>query len=367
MDKIKVLHIFSSDTIGGAEKQTVLTTISLKQFNEKYEPILAAPKGSFLYEQAELNKVKVIDFNCRGSFTPTGVIKLFNIIKKEKIAIVHVHQGKLYWTALFMKLFYKNLKVILHRRQDTRHKWYAKWHYKIADKTLTVSKAVRDNLIKYEKVPENKVQVLYNAFDFEKWTKQADSSDIIKKYNLKNKFVIGTVGAIVSLEGKGQQYLLEAIAELRKYYPNIVALIVGEGAGMQLQQDYAKSLAVDDISIFTGYQSEIPKFLKSMNIFCLLSCDTEGFGNVNLEAQALRIPVITTTVGGNPETIIDGATGFLIPPRNVEKLISSIKKLIIDKQLAEKMADAGQNFVKETFSKQKLSLNLTEIYDGVLK
>ncbi|WP_413854150.1 glycosyltransferase [Candidatus Ruminimicrobium bovinum] len=367
MDKIKVLHVFSSDTIGGAEKQTVLTTVSLKQFNEKYEPILAAPKKSFLYEQAESNGVKVVDFKCRGSFTPTGVLRLFNIVRKENISIIHVHQGKLYWTALLMKLFFKNLKIVLHRRQDTRHKWYAKWHYKIADKTLTVSKAVRDNLIKYEKVSEDKVQVLYNAFDFEKWTKQTDTSDIIKKYNLENKFVIGTVGAIVSLEGKGQQYLLEAIAELKKDYPNIVALIVGDGAGMQLQQDYAKNLGVDDISIFTGYQSEIPKFLKVMNIFCLLSCDTEGFGNVNLEAQALKIPVITTTVGGNPETIIDGVTGFLIPPRNTDMLISSIKKLITDKLMSDKMAIAGEKFVKETFSKQKLSSSLTDIYDGVLK
>ena len=108
MNKVKVLHIFSSYTIGGAEKQTLLTTISLKQFNEQFEPILAAPKTSFLYEQAKLNEVKVIDFKCRGSFTPTGVLKLFNIIKKENISIIHVHQGKLYWTALLMKLFYKN-------------------------------------------------------------------------------------------------------------------------------------------------------------------------------------------------------------------------------------------------------------------
>jgi len=99
----------------------------------------------------------------------------------------------------------------------------------------------------------------------------------------------------------------------------------------------------------------------------LLSCDTEGFGNVNLEAQALKIPVITTTVGGNPETIIDGVTGFLIPPRNTDMLISSIKKLITDKLMSDKMAIAGEKFVKETFSKQKLSSSLTDIYDGVLK
>lgn len=366
MEKVKILHLFSSDTIGGAEKQTLLTAISFNELSQKFEPIVAAPKKSFLYEESEKNGIKVKDFTCRGTFTPTGVIKLIKIIKNEKIKILHVHQGKLYWTALLMKSFFKNIKVVLHRRQDTRHKWYAKWHYKLADITLTVSKVVKNNLIKYENAPSNKVQVLYNAFDIAKFEQEINCNDIIKEYGLENKFVIGTVGAIVSLEGKGQQYLIEAVSKLRKYYPNIVGLIVGDGAGKKLQQDYARQLGVDDIVKFTGYQSDVPKFLKVMNIFCLLSCGSEGFGNVNLEAEFLKIPVITTNIGGIPETIIDGVTGFLIEPRNVDMIVSNVKKLIEDKEFAKNMGIAGNKFVKETFSKQKFVENLTNIYESIL-
>ena len=366
MEKIKVLHLFSSDTIGGAEKQTLLTAVSFKELSQKFEPIVAAPKKSFLYEESEKAGVKVKDFSCRGTFTPTGVIKLIKIIKREKIKILHVHQGKLYWTALLMKLFFPKVKVILHRRQDTRHKWYAKWHYKLADTTLTVSKVVKNNLIKYENAPVDKVKVLYNAFDVKKFEQEVDCRDIIKEYGLESKFVIGTVGAIVSLEGKGQQYLIEAISKLRNEYPNIVGLIVGDGAGKKLQQDYAKQLGVDDIIRFAGYQSNVPEFLKVMNIFCLLSCGSEGFGNVNLEAEFLKVPVITTNIGGIPETIIDGVTGFLIEPRNVDMIISNVKKLIEDKAFAENMGLAGNKFVKETFSKQKFVENLTNIYESVL-
>ena len=103
-----------------------------------------------------------------------------------------------------------------------------------------------------------------------------------------------------------------------------------------------------------------------MNIFCLLSCGSEGFGNVNLEAEFLNIPVITTNIGGIPETIIDGVTGFLIEPRNVDMLISSIKKLIENKEYAKKMGITGNKFVKETFSKQKFVENLTNIYESIL-
>ncbi len=369
MDKIKVLHLFSSNTVGGAEKQTLLTALSLKQLSSKFEPIVAAPKESFLYRQAAAGNVKTKDFTCRGSFTPSGIFSLIKIIKEENISILHVHQGKLYWTALLMKLFFKNIKVILHRRQDTRHKWYAAGHYKIADKTLTVSKAVRDGLIKYEKVPKNKVQVLYNAFDFEKFSKQVnpnDVNDVIKKYNLENKIVIGTVAAIVSLEGKGQQYLMEAAAHLRKDYPDIAVLIVGDGAGRHAQEEYAKELGVSDIVKFAGQQKDVVKFLKVMDIFCLLSCDTEGFGNVNLEAQSQKIPVITTTVGGNPETIVNGITGILIEPRNTKSLIFAIRKILSDKRTARNFSQAGYDFVRKTFSKEIFVKNLTKIYEDVL-
>ncbi|MBR3655106.1 MAG: glycosyltransferase family 4 protein [Elusimicrobia bacterium] len=366
MEKIKVLHLFSSYTIGGAEKQTLLTAVSLKELSRKFEPVVAAPEKSFLYEEAKKKGICTEAFICRGSFTPSGIIRLIKIIKKDKISILHVHQGKLYWTALLMKLFFSNIKVVLHRRQDTRHKWYAKWHYKLADKTLTVSKVVRNNLIKYENAPEQKVNVLYNAFDAEKFEKEVDCSDVIKEYNLENKFVIGTVSNIVSLEGKGQQYLIEAFAKLRRQYPDIRCVIVGDGAGKKLQQEYAKQHNVDDIVYFVGYQSNIPKYLKTMNIFCLLSCDTEGFGNVNLEAEFLKIPVITTNIGGIPETIIDGKTGLLIEPRNTDMLIEAIKKIMSDKQFAKDIGVAGHNFVKETFTKQKFVENLTEIYESIL-
>ncbi|MFA6914379.1 MAG: glycosyltransferase, partial [Endomicrobiia bacterium] len=88
---------------------------------------------------------------------------------------------------------------------------------------------------------------------------------------------------------------------------------------------------------------------------------------VNLEAQSLAIPVITTQVGGNPETVIDNKTGFVIEPRNVEKLIIAIKKLLDNKDYARKVGIEGQKFVKATFSIEKMVENLTIVYKDILK
>ena len=95
MKKFKVLHIFSSVSMGGAEKMTVSIAKNLNNISEEFESVVAAPKDSYIYQQSLKENLKVYNFSCRGTFTPTGIFQLFNIIRKEKIDIVHVHQGKL--------------------------------------------------------------------------------------------------------------------------------------------------------------------------------------------------------------------------------------------------------------------------------
>ena len=114
--------------------------------------------------------------------------------------------------------------------------------------------------------------LIYNGFDFENFAKNTDCKDLIEQYDLKNKIVIGTVGAMVSLEGKGQKYLLETIAQLKEHYNNIVCLLVGDGIGRKEQELYAKELKIDDITVFAGYKENVAKYIDAMDIFCLPSC-----------------------------------------------------------------------------------------------
>lgn len=367
MNKKKVLFIFSSFSFGGAEKMTAAMAIALNKYSPDFQALIAAPRGSNLNKYSKEKGINTFDFECRGTFTPSGIFKLFLIIKNEKPAIIHVRQGKLFWTALVMKLFFPRLKVILHRTQDTRHKWYARYHYRFADKALTVSAVVKNNLIKIDKAPAEKIQTLYNGFDFDFLRKDIDVFDIKKEYGLGDKIVIGTVGAMGSLEGKGQIYLMQALAKMRNQYPNLVCILLGEGPGQKEQEEFANKLGISDVVIFAGYKSNIAKYINAMDIFCLLSCDTEGFGNVNIEAQSLAKPVITTNIGGIPETVIENKTAIIINPRDVEALIIAIKKLLDDKNYALSMGAQGKEFVENKFSDKIMAGNLSEIYKEILQ
>ena|GEM_PF-669784 len=364
--KYKVLHIFSSKTIGGAEKMTLFLAENLQK-SGLVENIMGVRKGTYMYEQALEKKLETVNFRAGGSFDPVGIFNLIKIIKKYKINIVHVGQGKLFWQALIAKVFCPKVKVVFHRRQDTRHGFFSRIHYKFADAVIAVSKAVANGLIKYEKVSADKVNVVYNGVNFKKFKTDTNYGGIVEKYNLRGKKAVGTVGAIVDFKGKGQIYLIEAAKMLRNDYPDLRYLIVGTGKGIEEQKEYAKKMQVDDIVYFAGYQENVQKYVLAMDIFCLLSWDTEGMPNVVIEAQALEKPVIVTNIGGNPESFEDGKTGLLIKPSDAAETAEAIKKLINDPETAKSFAKAGKEFVEKRFSIEQMISGAVTVYDKIMK
>ncbi|MCL2144428.1 MAG: glycosyltransferase [Endomicrobia bacterium] len=363
--KYNVLHIFSSKAVGGAEKKTLFLADTLQK-SGLAENIMGVAEDTYMFEQSLEKNLKTVNFKAGGSLDPVGIFRLIKIIKKYNIDIVHVHQGKLYWQSIIAGIFCPKTKIIFHRRQDTRHGFYSRLHYRLADAVITVSKAVADGLIKYEKVPSDKVYVVYNGLNFDKFDINADCADIIKTYDLKGKTVIGTAAAIVDFKGKGQIYLIEAAKKLRQHYPDLRYLIVGAGAGIEKQKEYAKSLGVDDIVYFTGYREQVQKFILAMDIFCLLSWDTEGVGNVLIEAQALGKPVIGTDIGGIPETFIDGKTGILIKPSDTDETAEAIKIFIEDPEKAKRFGKCGKEFVEKKFTIDNMVKEVTGVYNKVM-
>ncbi|MCL2389926.1 MAG: glycosyltransferase family 4 protein [Endomicrobia bacterium] len=363
--KYKILHIFSSWTIGGAEKATLFLADSLQKSGET-QNFIAAPAGSFLFEQAVKKNLTVFPFKAKNSFGPFAILNLIRIIKKNNINIIHAHQGKLYWTALIARFFCPKIKVVFHRRQDTRHSFFSRSHYKFADAVIAVSKAVAGGLVKYEQVAPEKIKVVYNGVNLDKFSLDIDFSDIVKDYYLEWKTVVGTVGAIVDLKGKGQIFLIEASKILRTDFPNLCYLIVGAGNGLEDLKQYAKNIGVDDIVYFTGYQEQVQKYVSAMDIFCLLSWDTEGMPNVLIEAQALKKPVIATNVGGIPEAFLDNVTGIMIEPSNVAQTAKAIKELASDSDKAKHMGENGRKFVERKFTIKNMVSDVLDVYNKIM-
>lgn len=359
---MKILHLYSSRTAGGAEKIMVDLASELQKFN--CENIIAAPYKSYLYRRAEDAGLKVYSFGTKGSFDPIGLFRLWSVIRKEKPDVLHAHQGKVFWPCVIMKILSGNkLKIVFHRHAQLAHRFYSRSHYTRADRVIAISKAVADGLIKREKVAPEKISVVYNGIDLNQYSPDVDGSEIRKKFGLKNdQIVIGTIGAMNKPKGKGQRYLIDAARILKNTFSNLRYMVVGQGAIFHELNKQVKELGLEKEVIFTGYQPEVEKFIAAMDIFCLLSWDTEGFGQVMIEAQSMKKPVIGTNVGGVPETFISDQTGYLIEPENPEILAQKLDMLIKNEQERKRFGMKGTEFVSKNFSINKMAENTFNIY-----
>jgi L-malate glycosyltransferase len=181
-----------------------------------------------------------------------------------------------------------------------------------------------------------------------------------KKLGISRKdTVLGTVGRLDPI--KGIRFLLEAFKKSLAAHPDMTLVIVGDGEERQSLERKAAFLNISDKVVFTGFRRDLNRIFPLFDIFLL--CSTfESFGNVALEAAAFGKPVILTDVAGLPETVVDGKTGILIPPRNADSIAQAITHLIQNPQKAQKMGKAGQKRVVEYFSPKRLGDEIEKLY-----
>ena len=359
--KKTILHVYSSWTAGGAEKLMLSLADGLEK--KGLNNIIACPGDSYMFKKAGEYGLKACPLVIRGSFDPFGLAGLRRIVLKEKVDIIHAHQGKVFWPCVFMKLFVNNgLKLVFHRHAQLPHRFYSRSHYRFADRVIAISKAVAEGLVVQDHVQENRLRTVYNGTDFDRFRPEVSGEQMRKDLVPGARIVIGTVAAMNRPKGKGQEYLIEAAQIARRRFPDVRYLIVGTGPLLEDLKKLAVKLRVDDIVVFAGYRENVEEYIAAMDIFCFLSWDTEGFGQVMVEAQGMGKPVIGTTVGGIPETFQDGVTGVLIPPRDSEFLAQVLVTLLDDEERRKAMGVAALKLVHERFGMEQMVNGVIDVY-----
>jgi len=337
---------------GGAERMLLELAAGLEE--RGVHNIVGAPAKSYLASKAAALNLSHCPLSIRGSFAPFGILSLAMALRREKIDIIHAHQGKLYWAAIVANfLAGKRAKIIFHRHMQTNHAWYSRLHYRFADKVIAVSHAVANGLQSVDGVVADKCAVVYNGVDTNLFNPYVSGEEVRRKYGFAGEdIVVGMVGAMNKPKGKGQRALLEAANALKKEFPRARYLLVGEGTLRRQLEERGRVLGLERTVIFVGHQENIERYMAAMDVCCLLSWDTEAFGQVMAEAQALGKPVIGTTVGGIPETVVDKQTGFLIAPDDATQLETALRSLLSDDALRSRMGMAASGFARKSFGKE---------------
>jgi phosphatidylinositol alpha-1,6-mannosyltransferase len=203
---------------------------------------------------------------------------------------------------------------------------------KSVDSFIAVSRYSAERFAAWSKVSKKQFFVLPNCVDFNSFVPQPRDMKLVERYGVRDNKLILTVGRMASQERyKGFDEVIEAMPELRRRFPNLKYMIVGDGDDRSRLEEKVKSLGLSKKVIFTG---KIPEQEKASH-YCLADAYVmpsygEGFGIVFLEALGCGIPVVGSKVDGSREALLDGQLGRLVDPNVPEELLEAITCVLRD-------------------------------------
>jgi len=246
---------------------------------------------------------------------------------------------------------------------------YEKKLMKRSDALIAVSKYTVDELTELYGIEEEKIHVIYNGVDVQKFKPRPDRAELRREFGLedKNKIVL-FVGRLY--HRKGLEILLRSIPPVLQEFSDVKFVISGKGFKQKEEslRNLAKQLDIEDHVTFMGYvpDEKLPNLYSASDIF-VLPAIYENFPFAILEAQATGLPVISTKVGGIPEFLVDNENGFLIDAGDSAQLTQRVLALLQDPKLAKKMGMRGRKLIEEKFSWRLITSQVIDLYHKLLE
>jgi glycosyltransferase involved in cell wall biosynthesis len=261
------------------------------------------------------------------------------------------------------------IKIMSRRSLSNYHKHHPligrleRRFHRAMDALVGNSQAVVNDLIA-EGVPRDKVHLIYNGV-----TAALDlpDRDVARKaIGLEQNVLVGAVIANL-IPYKGHRDLVEGLAAVSQSLPlGWRMLCVGRDEGIQRNLErLAEAHGIKENIQFLGERTDTTAFLAAAD-FCVLSSLEEGFSNVILEAMAAGLPIVVTSVGGNPEAVTDQEAGLVVPPRDPKALGNAILRLAQDPDLRERLGAAAKRRVKHKFSLENCVESHNRLYEELM-
>ncbi len=378
--RINILFIINDLKIGGAEKMLLYLISGLDR--KVYNPVVCTLLDRGEYRDfLKANDIKYYSLNMQSYYKiPFALFKLVKIARRENISIIHSY---LFYSDLMARAagFLAGVPVVITSMRNI-DLWRTPYHIFIDSLTYGFSSAIISNslagasrLSNIEKIPADKIKVVYNAIKLDEYQRGESYS----RQNFRKSIGVGAddimVVTVARLEEqkdhlsllKAARLTLEKLS-LKKAgvrAARIKFVIAGGGALIDELKDEAKKLGLSSSVIFLGTRTDIKDILHSSDIFLLTSI-YEGMPNAILEAQACGVAVIATDVGGVSEIITDNFNGVLCKPKDIENIAEKLIYLIENPGVAEFLAKNALERLETKFSCSNLISKTCAIYKNLM-
>lgn len=371
MTSIRVLHVIGGGEIGGAEEH-LLTLMGLLD-REAFSPsLLCLCHGPFA-AVARGRGIPTREIPMRHKLDLAVVGPIRQLLREQNIDVVHTHGVRANLVAR-LAAHREELPVVttLHSvlRYDYRSRleaWVARAITRLTnrytDRFIAISAAIREDALAMG-IPAERVQVIYNGLDVSRFRPARPPAEVRRELSLREEDpVVAVIGRLHPV--KGQRYFLQAASRLHAVRPGLQFLLVGEGPARAELQELAEFLGLGDSVTMPGYFPHVEELYPLIDVLCVPSV-MEGLGLVVLEAMHFGTPVVATAVGGIPELITDQREGLLVPPRDSEALAAAVARLLDDRDLARRLAEAGRQRVRE-FTVESMARQVEALYRQLVR
>ncbi len=373
--KVKVLEMIDQPFLGGGQKN--LLSLSLGLNRDRFEVCVCSKDGGPLVEEVKRAGIKHYPICFSKTPSPAILDEIYTLLKKNHFDIVHTHGGvagffgrlaaKKYGTPFVIHtlhgihyLHYRNpfLKAlfILQERYLSRFTHFV----------IFVSESDRVRGQRYRLVPREKMVLIRNGIDAEKFSQRLLSADKILDYKKKlglesSSLIVGTVARLH--RQKGIIYLLRAFQKVVLSLPQARLLLVGDGQLRKKLEKEAAHLGLGKYVLFLGEREDVAELISIFDVFVLPSL-WEGLPFVLLEAAVAGKPVVASDIEGVREIIKSGKNGLLVPAKEHRALADAILNLLRKKDLALRL---GEQLRKDVPSRFKIFSMIEETQNLYLK
>jgi len=368
---MRVMHIFSGRETGGIASVILPLLKELKGRGMDIMPVFLC-EGPMAGKARGLGLAPVV-ISRRHCLDVMLIARLSALIRSERADIVHTHSVSGNFYGRLAAFFARRGVIITSVHADTYSElmdatgsarkagvWHATDLFMARfSRVLIANSRATAEIMRQKGVSEYKLRVVCNGIDCS--TAPARRAKALRK-ELGIGDGAGVVGSVGRLTGtKNYPLFLRAARSLLESEPDVFFLLVGDGPERSSLESLARRLGIEERVIITGWQEDVDRYIALMDVFALTSVK-EGFGLVILEAMKQSKPVVCTAVGGVPEVVAHGKTGFLVPDGDEAELAVKLKILLVNQSLRRRLGRNGRKRLEEEFSLEKMADEITAIY-----
>ena len=343
---MRVLFTNNALVWGGAEESTLQIMMGLRK--RGHEAVLACPPWYSMMEPVRAQGFPIVSTPFRTKRNPLGVIYTWQAIRHVRPDVVLTNGTRTVMSAGLSAQLTGTPFAVRAVAQIS-----PPIHLRIAQLVICVSGSMEQFARKCG-VPAERIQLIPNGVDTDSFC-----PDPQLRGHTRRELGIGDDDLVLVLvgrvaEGKGHKYAVEALSQVLEQLPSTVLLIVGEGGLEQEVHEQIASLGLENQVKMLGFRADPRPYYAAANVALVPSHWHEAAAAVNIEAQAMGVPVIASRDGGLPEYIAEGETGLLVPPADAESLAEAIIFLSELPRRRQAMGRAGRQRVVDLYNIEKI-------------